>query len=170
MRWWLLTWTTYGTWLPGDERGFVSRHWLHGESRLHNLPGTAYDHGRTLLKQATANRLKFPVVRLSLVHAEVLREQVAETCQIRGWNTLAGAIMATHVHLVVCAPAAVQSAAILQSIKAYGSRALNAKWPREGSWWTESGSRRHLLGHSIDRAAHYVLEEQEYPLVTWRGR
>jgi len=20
---WLLTWTTYGTWLPGDERGFV---------------------------------------------------------------------------------------------------------------------------------------------------
>jgi hypothetical protein len=23
-RFWLLTWTTYGTWLPGDERGFVS--------------------------------------------------------------------------------------------------------------------------------------------------
>ena len=23
-RYWLLTWTTYGTWLPGDDRGFVS--------------------------------------------------------------------------------------------------------------------------------------------------
>jgi len=23
-RHWLLTWTTYGTWLPGDARGFVS--------------------------------------------------------------------------------------------------------------------------------------------------
>ena len=23
-RYWLLTWTTYGTWLPGDARGFVS--------------------------------------------------------------------------------------------------------------------------------------------------
>src|SRR5437870_8866265 len=23
-RFWLLTWTTYGTWLPGDARGFVT--------------------------------------------------------------------------------------------------------------------------------------------------
>ena len=27
MRYWLLTSTTYGTWLPGDERGFVGRVW-----------------------------------------------------------------------------------------------------------------------------------------------
>lgn len=24
LRCWLLTWTTYGTWLPGEDRGFVS--------------------------------------------------------------------------------------------------------------------------------------------------
>src|SRR5947209_816005 len=26
-RYWFLTWTTYGTWLPGDARGFVGRVW-----------------------------------------------------------------------------------------------------------------------------------------------
>lgn len=25
MEWWLITWTTYGSWLPGDPRGFRSR-------------------------------------------------------------------------------------------------------------------------------------------------
>jgi hypothetical protein len=24
LRYWFLIWTTYGTWLPGDDRGFVS--------------------------------------------------------------------------------------------------------------------------------------------------
>lgn len=40
----LLTWTTYGTWLPGDDRGFVS---LVPDGKagsiIHNVPGEAFD-------------------------------------------------------------------------------------------------------------------------------
>jgi hypothetical protein len=43
-RYWLLTWTTYGTWLPGDKRGFVSPvRTGAGSERRHNQPGTPYD-------------------------------------------------------------------------------------------------------------------------------
>src|SRR5439155_10845907 len=38
---WLLTWTTYGTWLPGDVRGFVSGVRTEtGETQTHTQPGT----------------------------------------------------------------------------------------------------------------------------------
>src|SRR5207249_1492564 len=43
-RFWLLTWTTYGSWLPGDARGFVSEvRDETGAKVLHDEPGTAYD-------------------------------------------------------------------------------------------------------------------------------
>jgi hypothetical protein len=43
-RYWLLTWTTYGTWLPGDERGFVSSvEDGPGPQVRHNVPGTEPD-------------------------------------------------------------------------------------------------------------------------------
>ena len=43
-RYWLLTWTTYGTWLPGDQRGFVSNVPNgSGPEVRHNIPGTPYD-------------------------------------------------------------------------------------------------------------------------------
>jgi len=53
-RTWLLTWTCYGTWLPGAQQGFVSHvPDEHGRQRLrrgavvvlimHNVPGTPFD-------------------------------------------------------------------------------------------------------------------------------
>lgn len=43
-RHWLLTWTTYGTWLPGDVRGFVSDvKDGPGPEVRHNIPGAPID-------------------------------------------------------------------------------------------------------------------------------
>ena len=40
-RYWLLTWTTFGTWLPGDQRGFVGRERAaDGRQSWLNVPGT----------------------------------------------------------------------------------------------------------------------------------
>ena len=38
----LLTWTTYGSWLRGDERGFVGPVLEHGEYAVHNRIGAPY--------------------------------------------------------------------------------------------------------------------------------
>ena len=69
-RYWLLTWTTYGSWLPGDERGFVSNVRVGpGPEIRHNIPGTPYDEDEPGLEQFAFNNLKCPAIRLQIATA-----------------------------------------------------------------------------------------------------
>src|SRR5262245_61853135 len=106
-RHWLLTSTFYGTWLPGDERGFVRRVRAERPHRrpspfgfVHDIPGTPYDENLPGLKCASAAQLTGPPVYLEQLHAEILLNQLRETAQYRGWDLMAVAIMANHAHLV----------------------------------------------------------------------
>ena len=90
-RYWFLTNTCYGNWLPGNRRGFVGRVWEHrpddpeAEPRVeHDLPGTPYDENVPGLERASESLLKGPPVRLELEHARVLLAQFLETAQFRG--------------------------------------------------------------------------------------
>jgi hypothetical protein len=63
---WFLTWHTYGTWLPGSQRGFV------GETRdagsvklLRNEPGTPYAADMPGLHEYVKSQLKGPPILLS---------------------------------------------------------------------------------------------------------
>ena len=50
-RYWLLTWTCYGTWLSGDARGFVANvRGEDGNAVIHNVPGTQCDADMPLLE------------------------------------------------------------------------------------------------------------------------
>ena len=59
-RFWFLTWTTYGTWLPGDARGFVSPVWDDECERLviHNELNTPYDTNLPKLEAECRGSLK----------------------------------------------------------------------------------------------------------------
>jgi REP element-mobilizing transposase RayT len=87
---------------------------------------------------------------------------------VRGWRLLAVAVMRTHVHLVVNA-GETDPEVLLLDFKSYGSRSLNATWgkPKSETWWTESGSRRHLSDDNAVRAAVRYVERQKFPLVIW---
>jgi REP element-mobilizing transposase RayT len=169
-RYWLLTSTTYGNWLPGDERGFVSRvRDGEGRSILHNIPGTPYDADLPQVKEMASERLKCAAVRLNVEQAQTLLAQFQETATIRSWLLLAVAVMANHVHLVVGVPGDPSPASILRDFKSYGSRALNRRWtrPLSDTWWTESGSKRKLSSEAdVLAAIRYVLGQQ-FPLVIW---
>ena len=70
-RYWLLTWTMYGNWLPGDERGFVSSvSDGHSGKTIHNIPGTPYDANWNHLNLAMCQQLKCPPIRLDVSQAE----------------------------------------------------------------------------------------------------
>jgi REP element-mobilizing transposase RayT len=169
-RYWLLTWTTYGTWLPGDERGFVSN--VANAQRVgerHNTPGSECDADMPALQQWMQQRLVGGPLRLNRIQAEALLAQFQETARYRGWELLAVAVMANHVHLVVGVKGDPEPADLLRDFKSYGSRALNRQSgkPASGTWWTESGSRRKLPNSdAVHGAVHYV-KEQEYPLIVW---
>jgi REP element-mobilizing transposase RayT len=167
---WLLTWTTYGTWLPGDERGFVSNvRDGDGPEIKHNTPGTPYDAKQRGLQIAAREQMLGQPVWLTIEQAELLAAQFRETVAFRNWSLLALAIMANHVHLVVRVPDDPEPSTLLRDFKSYGSRRLNQRFgkPTSGTWWTASGSRRKLPDERAVQAAIRYVQNQQRPLVVW---
>jgi len=169
-RHWLLPWTTYGTWLPGDARGFVGN-FDRGDGTWHrvNTPGVPYAANMPGLKRMATSNLAGPSVFLSLEHAGPLLEQFLETSQARGWEIHAAAIMNSPVHVALGVPGDPEPDALLRDLKSYGSRRLNRLFdrPQGGTWWTESGSRRKLSNESAVRAAVAYVRNQHHPLAVW---
>jgi REP element-mobilizing transposase RayT len=169
-RFWLLTWTTYGTWLPGDVRGSVSSV-RNGPAPRHrnNTPGTAYDQSIPGLVKSSKALMKGPVVYLNQSQAEVVCCQIQQTASFRGWKLVALAIMNNHIHALIGVNGDPEPWQILRDLKSYASRALNSKWgkPEGGRWWTESGSRRKLPNETAIKAAIQYIQRQDFPLVVW---
>jgi REP element-mobilizing transposase RayT len=169
-RYWLLTSTTYGTWLPGDHRGFVSNvREGPGPEVRHNRPGTPVDADMPGLVAGARANLRGPAVLLALEQAQALVVQFRETAVYRGWQLLAVAVMANHFHLVVGVAGDPDPANLLRDFKSYGSRALNRRWPKpaSGTWWTESGSRRKLPNEAAVLAAIQYVKNQPACLALW---
>jgi REP element-mobilizing transposase RayT len=165
-----LTWTTYGTWLPGDKRGFVSNvRDGPGPEVRRNIPGTPYDADRPGLRNSAHAALKCPPIYLLQEQAQLLLGQFQETARYRGWHLLAVAIMANHIHIVVGVAGDPDPSDLLGDFKAYGSRELTRKWskPGSGTWWTESGSRRKLPDEAAIRAVIQYVRDQANPLLVW---
>ena len=168
---WLLTSTTYGTWLPGDSRGFVGRV---NDTRQeddatkprleHDQPGSEYDRGLEGLRRKSQELMKGQPVLLNKEQAVVVRDQFLETARFRHWDIGAIAVMANHFHLIVTASESTLTDTLLRDLKSYASRALNLKWskPLSGRWWTTSASRRRLPDEvAIDNAIQYVMAQQQ---------
>ena len=109
--------------------------------------------------------MKGPPIRLTLEQAKVIVPQFQETAAYRQWLLLATAVMANHAHLVIGVPGDPDPQKLLHDFKSYASRVLNRQWgkPSNGTWLTESGSKRRL--RYVPHAVEYV-RNQEYPLVT----
>jgi hypothetical protein len=87
MRAWLLTWTTYGTWLPGDKRGSVTRVRESRDPRqMHNAPGTLYDSRMPGLEAAAQHSMRGQPIFLTRAQAERITAQFIESAACRGWR------------------------------------------------------------------------------------
>ena len=86
-----LTWTTYGLWLPADERGWVDK------------PGQfcAADAAR---ENAARRLMTEPPVTLDVEQRRIVEATIADHCRIRGWRLHAVSARTQHVHVVVTAP------------------------------------------------------------------
>jgi REP element-mobilizing transposase RayT len=176
-RYWLLTNTCYGNWLPGDRRGFVGRVWEHRPDDpeenlrvIHAVPGIPYDEDIGGSEEAAHARLRAPPIHLEVSHAEEFLRQIRETAKFRGWELRAVAVMFNHFHIVVGAPGDPKPSKLLGDFKSWGTRALSKRFgvPASETWWTERGSKRKLPDErALATAIHYVLFDQPNPLVTW---
>ena len=169
-RCWHLTWTTYGTWLPGDERGFVGAvRDAGGDWETHNIPGTDYDRDMPGLVARAKERLKSTPIFLDVAHAKVLFAQFQETATHRGWHLLAVAIMRAHIHVLAGVQGDTKHETVLRDFKGYGSGSLNRRWskPVSGTWWTASGSKRKKGDDDAIVTAIRYIANQQNSLTVW---
>ena len=163
---WFLTWTTYGTWLPGDDRGFVSRvPQADGTHHIHNEPDSPYDVSLGDVREAAHRRMKGPPVRLTAAQARVVDAAILEASANHSISVIAYSIMEDHVHLLC--QAELDGSKLQQLFKGITARRLGQTQNETASprWWTEGGSKRHIKkGDSPDAVVDYICS-QERPLI-----
>ncbi len=144
-----ITWTTYGTWLPGDSRGW--RKWKAGEQQP-----------QPLLEDWCRDRMKENPVLLD----ELQRKEVEAICrrhaEIRGWELHAVSARSNHVHIAVTTNA--EPRKVRDQFKANATRVL--RQPSNPivneKVWTRGGDVAIINGEdSLEQVILYITEGQE---------
>lgn len=150
-----LIWTTYGTWLPGDERG-----WLRKRDPALQPPDP-------VLQRACRAAQREDTVLLDDAQQALVAETIRAHCQHRGWTLLALAVKANHVHAVVEADRAGNE--VRDQFKAWCSRRLSdqagltevqTKAGGRRRWFTEGGYIRLIEEEAYLQAAIAYVEQQ----------
>jgi REP element-mobilizing transposase RayT len=149
----LLTWTTYGTWLPGDERGSVDPQ--------HNVHGQEFAPTDERRRVANAAQLAHAPFHLDAVARPVVHAAIVEHCAFRGWELVALNVRSNQVHVVVRSD--LPPLATATKLKARATRLLREGGviPPEQVVWTERGSGRYLWSEAeVNAAVRYVMDGQ----------
>ena len=154
----LLTFATYGTWLPGQD-GSVSR----GQ----NLFGSRLPEPVPHFEAGAKKRLVDAPFLLDAESRLKVLASIQEVCAHRGWFLQAAHIRSNHVHVVVSANQTPEL--VMTAFKAYASRALNGVDFGQRRW-VRHGSTRYLwTRESIHAAVRYVVCEQGEPMAVFEA-
>lgn len=144
-----ITWTTYGTWLPGDSRGWRAR-------------GKGSQVPRPLLERWCREQMTGDTVLLSPADRVTVEDACREHCAFRGWELHAVSARSNHVHLVVTANADPKK--VRDQLKANCTRRLRTQQNplRRDRTWTRGGDVEVLdTEDDLEAAVLYVLEAQD---------
>lgn len=106
----MVTWTMYGNWLPGDNRGYVKN------GRI--LPAD------NKLLQANKARQKSPAVKLNAREKKIVREEILTEAEKINHEIIALAVCTNHIHLL----ARPHSQSIEELVGRYKSLTTRALW------------------------------------------
>ena len=151
-----ITWTCYGTHLPGDSRGWTQ--WQNGERTPQPL----------LSEWCCDQMLEAPII-LDPSQRAIVEQAVRDHSEVRSWSLHAVNCRSNHCHVVVTA-ADYDGEQVRDQFKAWATRRLKSQMGKNDSvagaqrdhWWTRKGSVRQLFDQeSIHATVQYVLEFQE---------
>jgi REP element-mobilizing transposase RayT len=158
-----LTWTTYGSWLPGDQRGWVQYR------RGIQLPNPVHE-------KNAAGRMTESCCFLDHEERSLVEDTIRDHCRIRRWTLYAVNCRSNHVHVVVAADC--HPNLVREQFKAWCTRRLKelAKTRRTRSgasppfeqirqnWWAERGSGCDINDEDgLEAVVFYVREAQDRP-------
>jgi REP element-mobilizing transposase RayT len=117
----MITWTTYGSWLPGDKRGYVK--------------GAVILDGDENLFQICRKQQKGPSVKLQYKEKQIVQAAVLNEAERIGHTIKALAVCSNHVHLTAT-PCNRSIEQIVSMYKSAATRALR-NVGRTGKLWTK---------------------------------
>jgi hypothetical protein len=169
--WWLISWTTYGTWLPGDKRGFCT--WR-GESYIpppkrYAKPGdeTYRANEHTKVHELALAISGEPVYLTQAQMRLALPAIVEEIAQI----PIVPAILSIgewHIHWL-CYFGPISIRAVVSRIKAAATRELNAHSFQGKKPWAKGCNMRSKSNRRECRNAYrYVLRHEEQGCLVYR--
>jgi REP element-mobilizing transposase RayT len=150
-----ITFSTYGTWLPGSAKGKGS------VDRNHNEFATPYLAPDADREGCARQTMTQPAYTMTAAERDIVCRAIVELSEERGWQLLAAHVRTNHVHVVVKADR--DPGRLMSDLKARASRNLtlagfgNANRKR----WTRHGSTQHLFREEDAEAKiRYTLDEQ----------
>jgi REP element-mobilizing transposase RayT len=158
-----ITFSTYGTWLHGDDRGSVDRN--------NNVAGEVLLPADIKLRHTREALMTEPEYRMEVTERETVLATICQHASFRGWSLLAVHVRTNHVHVVVVGDAKPER--MMTEFKAYASRALNRTKARGArrKHWTRHGSTRWLnTEDSVRRAIEYTVDEQGEPMAVYHAK
>jgi REP element-mobilizing transposase RayT len=101
--------------------------------------------------------------RLSAAEALCVAEALVEAARKRNWRILRAAVMANHVHVVIC-DCPDDGSKVRRILKGTSQAKLSDKAGDNQSWWTRGGSDRYLHGDDAILAAMKYVADQKFKL------
>jgi REP element-mobilizing transposase RayT len=154
----LITIRTYGTWLPGDERGSIDR--FHNTYQSPRMPPNP------ILEEQSRSKLKSEPLILDSIKRKAVEDAIIEVCDYRDWILRAINVRTNHAH-TVASIGPLKPDRALNAFKAYGTRKLRerALWLFSHSPWADKGSERWLWDdRSVFNACDYVINGRGHDL------
>jgi REP element-mobilizing transposase RayT len=142
----MVTWTTYGSWLQGDKRGYVDN-------------GRICQRDDTLL-QSNLKRLKNPATKLDMKHREIVRRAIINKARQINQKIHAIAVCSNHVHIVVdCANESIEK--VVSYYKNAARLALRADG-FDGRIWTRGFDKRFCFNQKqLESKIKYVKKHNK---------
>ena len=162
-KWWLVSWTTYGTWLPGDKRGYCTR-----RGEVYVPPPRRYTRpGEATYKAAAHTGVR--ELAEELCDSAVYFDRSEKETAFRAMNTeidkiaIAPAIISVgrwHVHWL-CYFGTLEIRRVVARVKAAATRELNLNGFRGKRPWTKGCNIKSKATRRECRSAYKYIADHE---------
>lgn len=159
MKWWLVTWSTYASWLPGDPRGFQTwrgREYVPPPKRYAKPGETTYDAKQYAARYQAAKASSDAPVRLSPAERQTALHAVVEQLERLPVNSAVMAAASEHCHLLAKF-GELKIRVTVGFLKAAATKKLHANgFSRSEPWGKECHMKSKAEGREFRTAFDYV--------------
>ncbi len=160
-----ITFSTYGTWLHGTDKGKGS------VDRDHHTYRQAFVAPDPQRVARAKDEMSQPPYVLDSARRVVVRDAIVSLCHEKRWSLLAAHVRGNHVHVVITAER--EPSRLMSDLKARASRDLTRAGfeSTERIRWTRHGSTLHLYDtNAVEEKINYTLDQQGQRMAFYDSR